>query len=143
MREQIGYCGPDVVQQIAHKEDIFISQSELADVMRTTNQEGTSHLGMLMGVRELGLKAFKVVGLKIEELKDFLPHNYVIVNWIDGGDELEDGHYSILTEVSDKVYLNDYEMNIDEFEKKWYDFDRGKRVDKWALIIKKQNDGRL
>lgn len=63
----------------------------------------------------------------------------VIVNWMDGKDELNDGHYSCLKEVGkDKVYLEDKTVDLEEFEKNWYDIEDGKRVNRWALIVYKR-----
>lgn len=137
-QEQEGYCGPAVLQDIIHQEGMFATQSEIADVCRTTNKDGTSHLGLLMGARELGLKVFKVQGLRIDQLADFLPKHYVVVDWMTGDDEAEDGHYEQIEKIENgKIYLIEGEVfDIETFDKKWYDFDKdGVRIDRWAMLV--------
>ncbi|MCK9371430.1 cysteine peptidase family C39 domain-containing protein, partial [Candidatus Dojkabacteria bacterium] len=102
-QQEEGYCGPAVIQDILHQEGMFATQSEIADVCSTTNAEGTSHLGLLRGARELGLRAFKVQGMRIDQIADFLPKHYVIVNWMSGPDEAEDGHYGLIEKVENNI----------------------------------------
>ena len=136
--EQEGFCGPAVIQDIIHREGMFATQSEIADACRTTNKDGTTHLGLLMGAREMGLRVFKVQGLRIDQLADFLPKHHIVVNWMDGEDEENDGHYSLFEKIEDnKVYLHDYTFTVEEFDKKWYDIDRGQRVNRWAMLVHK------
>jgi hypothetical protein len=57
---------------------------------------------------------------------------------MDGTDEENDGHYSLLEKVEDgKVYLHDYTFTTEEFDSKWYDIDRGQRVNRWAMLVHK------
>lgn len=137
--EQSGWCGPGVIQQIASYEGMTFSQSELAQIMQTTIQDGTSQKNLHEGAKSIGLKAFPLKGLDIEELATLLDNHYIVVNWMDGENEDDDGHYSLLDRVENGlVYLNDNTVPINEFEEKWYDFEEGKRVNKWSLIIWKK-----
>ena len=137
--EQEGWCGPSVLQWVAEQERLDFTQSRLAEVMGTTNKEGTSHPQMVEGLKHVGLKGFTLEGLRIEELGILLKDHHVIVNWMDGEDEENDGHYSVLKEVrEDKVYLEDKVINIEDFERKWYDIVGGKRVNRWALVVYKK-----
>lgn len=139
LHEKPGWCGPGVIQRIADYEEMAFSQFELAEMMGTTNEEGTSQENMLKGAKQIGLEAFPVKGLGIEELSTLLDNHYIIVDWMDGEDDNEDGHYSILEKVEDgKVYLKDAEMTAEEFEKKWYDIDGGVKSVRWAMIIWKR-----
>ena len=136
--EEEGYCGPAVLQHILHLEDKFGSQSELADRMATSNKEGTSHMGMLIGAVESGLRAFQTKGLHSLDLNDLSKTHHIIVNWMTGDNEKEDGHYSLYEKFEDgRVFLHDAVMSEEQFNKVWYDYDRGNRVDRWALLIKK------
>lgn len=139
-REQDGWCGPSTLEWVARQEGIKTTQSKLAELMQTTNKDGTNHTQMLMGAREIGLKAFQLQGLGIEVLGKLLNHHHIIVNWMDGDNEEDDGHYSVLEEVRDgKVCLNEVTMSVDDFEKKWYDVEGGKRISNWALVVCKGN----
>jgi len=70
----------------------------------------------------------------------------VILNWMSGGNDQEDGHYSPL-EWADKdvVVIQDPEwigsikiMNRQMFERVWYDItETGEKQEKWALVVKK------
>lgn len=139
LHEQEGFCGPGVIQRIASCEGMAFSQSELAQIMKTTNREGTSQKNLHEGSKSIGLKAFQLKGLEIEELSTLLEHHYIVVNWMDGPNDKDDGHYSLLDRVENGiVYLNDAVMPVNEFEEKWYDFEEGKRVDRWSLIVWKK-----
>jgi ABC-type bacteriocin/lantibiotic exporter with double-glycine peptidase domain len=138
MREKEGWCGPDVMQTIIRKNGKDASQSKLAEIMGTSSEEGTSHMGMLVGAIESGLRAFQTKGLHPLDLNDLSKTHHIIVNWIQGENDREDGHYSVYEKYEDgKVYLHDAVLPEEDFNKLWYDYDRGRRVDKWALLIKK------
>ena len=114
------------------------SQSELATLLGTTESEGTSHSQMFNGGIKLGLEPTQVRDINIDVLKEVLPEYHVVVNWME--DLTPDGgHYSVLKDIRDgKVYLQDNEMEIEEFDKRWYDFEAdGKRIDKWAMLVKR------
>ncbi len=140
MKEREGWCGPNVIQQIAEKEGIDITQSKLAESMNTSEKEGTTHDDLVRGARKLGLKSTPIRGLDIEELGHFTKSYHVVVNWMDGENDKDDGHYGILSRVENgMVYLNDATMSIEQFKKKWYDVEaNGQRIDKWAMIISKR-----
>lgn len=133
-----GYCGPMALEWVAQQKGLDYTQERLAEICGTTTKDGTTHEAMLAGAREMGFRAFRLQGLYIEGLAELLNHHYVIVNWMDGDNEADNGHYSRLEKVEDGiVYLNDTKMPIDEFEKKWYDIEDGEWVEKWSLIIRK------
>lgn len=136
--EQEGFCGPIALQWVAKQEHIETTQSELARMMNTTHENGTGHNEMFCGAIAIGLKPIQVQGMRIDALAEVLPDFHVIVNWME--DLTPDGgHYSVLKEIKNgKVYLEENEMDIEEFDKRWYDFEEGNvKVEKWALIIKR------
>jgi hypothetical protein len=93
---------------------------------------------MLSGAKFIGLKVAQVQGCRIDELAEVLPFYHVIVNWMDGPNEKEDGHYSLLKFVSEgMVHLEDRTIWVGDFEKKFYDMEKEGRVNRWAMIIKK------
>jgi ABC-type bacteriocin/lantibiotic exporter with double-glycine peptidase domain len=138
-QEEDGWCGPAALQYVARCCGMEYSQSQLARLMGTTNENGTSHKQMLEGAKELGLSTFSVEWFSLDKLSSLLPTHYIIVNWIDGTNEHTDGHYSPLLKVEgNKIYLADATMDRKTFEKKWYDFDNEeKRIDRWAMVVRK------
>ena len=121
-----------------------MTQNELAELLGTTEEHGTSHEQMLEGATKLGLNAKIYLGLSLNKLQEMVDDGYVvIVNWMSGRKYDEDGHYSILEDVDeDIVTINDPEFlgsirkfrRID-FEKMWFDFETKGRVDRMALVV--------
>lgn len=140
LSEQSGWCGPACLQWIAKEFGLVYTQVELVKILGTTEKDGTSPENMIKGAREIGIKAFRLQGLPIEEMGDILRHHYVIVDWMSGPNENDDGHYSLLDKVENgKVYLRDVEMDVEDFNKRWYDIDGGIRNEKWAIVVCKRN----
>lgn len=136
--ENPGWCGPACIQYVALLEGLHYTQSQLARILQTTHEDGTSHEHMISGAKFIGLKVARIEGQRIEALAEILPQYHIIVNWMDGPNDADDGHYSILKEVKDDmVTLGDRVMKMEEFEKKWYDFEKESRVDRWAMIVRK------
>ena len=138
IHEQPGWCGPACMQVITRDRGMTFSQSELGRMMGTTTEDGTNHIQMFSGAQKLELHPSMLEDATLEILTEFLPENHIIVNWMDGTDEKNDGHYSYLDRIDkDKVHLRDTTMTRQEFNEKWYDFEDGKRVNRWAMIVKK------
>ncbi len=139
LHEQEGFCGPTVLQWVAKEEGIIKTQTELAELMGTTNKDGTPPDKMVECAKKIGLTAYPAKGADIESLGELLDNHHIIVDWMSGPNENDDGHYSELEKV-DKgmVYLKDATMTVEEFDKRFYDIDDGKRSDRWAMIIWKR-----
>jgi ABC-type bacteriocin/lantibiotic exporter with double-glycine peptidase domain len=136
--EEEGWCGPACLQYVARCCGIDYTQSQLARILNTSHENGTSHYQMFCGAMEIGLQPTQVLGLRIEALAEVLPQYHVIVNWMDGPNEKDDGHYSILKSVTeDMVHLEDGTMWIKDFEKNWYDIEKEGRVNRWAMIVRR------
>lgn len=134
-----GWCGVEALQWVAEQELLYFTQSELARILGTTHENGTSHDQMIQGTRRIGLLCEGFSNLQTCMLPRLLQSNYIIVNWMQGPNEQEDGHYSPLLNIDQHmIYLKDAVMSLKEFEQKWYDITDEGRVDQWALIIKKQ-----
>jgi len=139
LQEAEGWCGPGVLQWVAKQEGLSFTQSELAEVMNTSVKDGTSHEQMVEGLKYIGLKGFPLEGLRIGELGILLKDYHVIVNWMSGPNDADDGHYALIDKVENGiVYLNDATIPIPDFEKNWYDIEDGKRVNRWALVVYKR-----
>ncbi len=138
--EEESFCGPVCLQIVAQQEGLFYTSSQLTRITGT-NDNGTSHYQMFSGAFEIGLCPTQVQGMEIETFAKILPHYHVIVNWMSGPNDMEDGHYSVLREVKDgMVYLSDTTISITQFKKSWYDFEEERRVDRWAIMIKKKEN---
>lgn len=109
-------------------------------MMGTTNHDGTGHYEMFYGVIKLGLQPTQMRDTTVEILWKLQSDYHIIVDWMTGTDESDDGHYDLIHKVEDgKVYLNADTMTIEEFNSKWYDIEAdGQRIDKWAMIVQKQ-----
>jgi predicted double-glycine peptidase len=115
---------------------IRVTQTQLAEFMHTSCKNGTSQSEMVIGAKDIGLRAFRLQGSTIEILAELLPSHFIIVDWMSGPDDNEDGHYELLKKVeNNRVYLEDTEMSIEEFNQKWYDVEDGKRINNWAMLI--------
>lgn len=136
--EEEGWCGPATLQFIARQEGLLYTQSQLARILGTSHEEGTSHLQMFNGAREIGLHPAMIRDATLDILEELLPQYHIIVNWMDGTNEKDDGHYSVLKDVKDaQVYLDDTYMCIDSFNEKWYDIEKEGRVNRWAMMVKR------
>jgi ABC-type bacteriocin/lantibiotic exporter with double-glycine peptidase domain len=146
--EQEGWCGPAALAYMAREFGIPANKYRLARLMETTKEDGTSIKNMEMGARTLGLRAFTLTYTTINELKRLKTLGYgVIVDWMDGDDCVNDGHYSVFKEANDsRVIL--YDPNTDEyrtmtrrtFEAKWFDYEDinlYNKVERWVLAVKK------
>jgi ABC-type bacteriocin/lantibiotic exporter with double-glycine peptidase domain len=141
-----GWCGVSSLCFVAKRLSVPYYPNELARTMKTTEKEGTSHINMLLGARSLGLYARQVSDIPIEALIVIKKSRryQIIVNWMDGKNYEEDGHYSILEDIDNKLtVLQDSTwgeiraMRNETFDKLWFDFENGKRINRWALFLKK------
>lgn len=138
-QEQDGWCGAACIQAITRQRGMTYSQSEIATICGTSIEDGTSHYQMFCGGIKLGLQPTQVQDVDINFLKEVLPKFHVIVNWMDGPNDADDGHYSLLKSVTeDTIILEDQEMKMEDFEKKWYDIEKEGRVNRWAMIVKRK-----
>lgn len=138
------FCGPASLAWAAKEQGVNISQYELAKIMETTYEDGTSHGAMVEGAHAIGLMVMVVNGADLKDLQHMRDKGFsVIVNWMSGPKDLEDGHYSNFIEYKGGVVsLNDCSeggmirgMTGEEFNGRWYDIDEGVRARKWALVV--------
>jgi len=147
-RDVQGWCGPAVLAMALEAVSISVSQSELAKIAPYDPDWGTDHEAMLAGARAFVPGAYEVIGKSLEELGQLAQNNAVILNFMDGTGNGQDGHYVLL----DRLTENDIvvvdpnpissvdggfrKIKRDWFEKHFWDINRGgKVVERWALII--------
>jgi len=147
-RDVKGWCGPAVLAMALESVGISVTQSELAKIAPYDPDWGTDHEAMLAGARAFVLGAYEVIGRGLEELGQLAEKKAVILNFMDGLGNGEDGHYVLL----DRLTENDIVVvdpnpisSVDGgfrkiergwFEKHFWDVNRGgKVVGRWALAI--------
>jgi len=133
-----GWCGVEALQYVIEEENMWFSQPDLARILGTTHENGTSHEQMIEGARKIGLQCEGFSNIPTLILPILSETNYIIVNWMDGPNEKDDGHYSVFYSTDGrKITLMDRTMPVQEFEKKWYDITPEGRVDHWAMLVKR------
>ena len=99
---------------------------------------------MVRGLSLLGLSG-EWVQQSLDELNNLRKSGQsVIVNYMSGPNDAEDGHYSVLYAVTETtVAINNPEwvgmitiFRREDFEKIWYDIaEDGTRQERWALVV--------
>ena len=107
-QKEEAWCGVACIAEALHRvQGKIVPQDELAKYLGTTKKDGTDHQQMFRGTLGLGLNAELLLGTSLKILQEHLNNNeVVIVNWMSGFDINNDGHYSILEEISDKYPSN-------------------------------------
>ena len=147
-RYKPGMCGPACLAWACYElTDYYPSQKQIAREMGINEEWGTTGEEMLKGVAMLGLTG-EWVQKGLDELKKELDGgSSVIVNYMSGPNQQEDGHYSVLSNATrDTVTLQDPEwigslkiMHRKLFEGIWWDVtETGEKLEKWALIVKRR-----
>jgi predicted double-glycine peptidase len=137
-QEESGWCGPACLAHIAKYEGLHYTQAQLARILGTNSEDGTSHYQMFCGALEIGLQATQVRDASLDMLAEVLPNFHVIVNWMTGTNEAEDGHYDLIKDITkDMVHLQEETMFRGTFEKYWYDIGKEGRVNRWAMLVKR------
>lgn len=125
----------------------YPDQQLLALAIKFNPEWGTTGEQMVMGAALLGLKAEWRNDKDLDELNFLRLFNHgIILNWMAGRDNANDGHYSVLHKATKRhVVLQDPDwigsMRIVDrklFESVWYDIDQNDvRLNKRALVVKK------
>src|SRR3990167_8310130 len=124
-----GACGPACLAHVAKEQGVFpLSQTELATHIYDPSW-GTDGEAMVRGLSLLGLSG-EWVQQSLDELNNLRKSGQsVIVNYMSGPNDAEDGHYSVLYAVTETtVAINNPEwvgmitiFRREDFEKIWYD----------------------
>ena len=125
------------------KNGINLTQERLAPILRTTKEDGTSPRMLVKVANQFNIYDSHFVNGNLYMLQRLKTSGKnIIVDWMDGVTN-DSGHYSVfMGEDSNFVYLQDpawgtYEvMRKSVFERQWFDFENGKKINKWALILK-------
>lgn len=129
-----GFCGPATLQTLTG-----IAQLEIARVMQT-GEGGTSHEGMLLGIGYLGYQGLWRTNVNIEDLTRH--QGKVILNYMDGPDPENDGHYAAYAGIREgNILLDDsdvggtIEVPLERFVRSWYDKDGNNFYNRPALFL--------
>jgi len=142
-----GSCGPASLRIAAENLGVPVSEQVLYDKLYDP-EWGTDGHAMLKGVAMLGLHGMWVGSLSLDTLAKMakLQNYQVVLNYMDGPNHKEDGHYSVLVDADkDNVILADPEwigsikiMDRKKFESVWWDLDEdGGKQERYALVISK------
>lgn len=152
-REVPGWCGPACLAHVAlHFGIEDWGEKKIGEAIGASVEKGTGHEQMLKGVKLMGLEG-EWVKKTLEELDTIRQKEgaQVILNWMTGEKEEDDGHYSIFDgfctigpDETPGITLNDPEwvgsfriMERQKFEDVWYDIDqKGEVKEGYALIIR-------
>jgi ABC-type bacteriocin/lantibiotic exporter with double-glycine peptidase domain len=145
-----GWCGPASLSYALMKQGIEMSQDEIAQKTDTTVKDGVDPNPLIRFVNSLKLQTKVFDGESadetLENITHFLYFGYsCIVDYLDGDDIEEDGHYVVVEEVDeDEIKIWDpsggkhKELDRDKFIKHWKDrTESGKLLKHWAFCFKK------
>lgn len=140
-----GACGPACLAHCCRRFGILIDQVHVADRMGLDPEYGASHKQMIECAKSLGLEATVASHYTLDQLQaEKKSGKEIIINFMSGGSEDDDGHYSVFEGATDDVVLlNDPSWygaiclwRRNDFEACWYDItQKGERVAQWALIL--------
>jgi ABC-type bacteriocin/lantibiotic exporter with double-glycine peptidase domain len=146
-QESSGWCGPACVQEVLERKGIKVGQRELSKIMGTTDEFGTSHEQMVEGLKHFNLEVEATTDKDLDSLNQHIKKgDLVILNWMSGPNQDEDGHYSIMEGCNKKLiainnpdWMGSYNIiRRQDFEDIWFDIEKDSRlIKRWSLIIKK------
>ena len=138
-------CGPAVMKEVIKRKFHREERQEDLKYLMGTDDNGTSQKKMLETAFNKGFEAFMTTELDLNQLQTHLNQGHqVILNWMSGHDEENDGHYSVLDQVSRHfITISDPDGNVGslrtferkDFEKFWYDWEGESKVEHWALVM--------
>ena len=143
-------CGPATMYLLGKIEGIGITEKDIVEAVRPNALWGTSHEEMQTIARGMGFAPVTYENATVEFIEKQKENGAdVVVDWMSGEDEENDGHYSLVDHVDDKeIVLNDtlagafVKIPHNEFQKIWWDTDLDEKpVRGWCMILLK--DGNL
>lgn len=144
-QEKEGWCGVACVQEVLRLKGIKKSQKKIAKDMGATEKDGVSPTKIVEYLRKQELDVGRA-DISLDCLNELVRvGHFVILDWMSGASD-EDGHYSILMpiiETETAIKIEDPEgfgsyriLRREVFEKQWYDFEDGKKIERLAIVIK-------
>jgi ABC-type bacteriocin/lantibiotic exporter with double-glycine peptidase domain len=135
------YCGPAVVEMIAHAHGLAVTQEEVARAAGTNPEVGTLPEALANTIQGLGLVVEAAQHRTLAEVSKALKEEkIVVVLFIEP--EAEVDHYAIIKEIRDNLVIlidsdarsGTTEMLAEEFERRWKDNFVG-ATERWAAFV--------
>ena len=142
-----GMCGPTSLRIALSQFGINYSEESLAELCKSTKEEGTSHVNLAKAVGELGGSVWIVEGLTPDQSlrvmkKLMLMGKIIIVGWFKNDEKGGEEHYSVVKDFDDEsIYLidpevvDDVKMTLKDFIPVWYDSENNRRQWHWFMGI--------
>lgn len=145
------WCGPAALSYALAQQDLSVPQDILANLAKTTMKDGTDNKNMIREARRFGFNVKIYNGGDPNETiakmdQDLLDGSSIIIDYLDGDDIGEDGHYIVYQgSTGDKVIFWDpwkgrnVVLPRDKFIKKWIDetMDGKGILLHWAMVLSK------
>lgn len=142
-----GMCGPMSLRIALSRFGIEKSEESLAELCKSTKEEGTSHVNLAKAVGELGGSVWVTEGLEADQslrvMKKLMSMGKtIIVGWFKNDEKGGEEHYSVVRDVDDEfIYLidpeliDDVKMLLTSFIPVWYDSDNDVRQWHWFIAV--------
>lgn len=149
-QKEDGWCGPAALGYAMAKIGVRVSQENIVNQTRTTNEEGVETDALEKGARSFGFKTAVIQGKLARETLDSIKRalkadKSVVIDFLDGKNIKEDGHYSVVEDVTDKNIKiwnpsggKIQSLLTKDFIKRWRDeHTNGEVFHNWAMILSK------
>ena len=142
-QQKPGMCGPACLKMVFGYYGINKTEKELAKTAHSTRLHGTKTKNMLAAARLIDLKAKKIDQATMEQLRYYVLEKKipVIVRWFNE----DTGHYSVVVHMDQRyIYMQDPDlgkirkMDLEKFEKLWFDFEGEYRIRKKKDMIEQR-----
>jgi predicted double-glycine peptidase len=154
VQQQTGWtCGPAALMAVTRYFQVFDgSEADMIALLQSTPEGGTPPDHMVAGTRKLGLEAWGVRGMTIDQLEEYLEDGYPVIVCLqawgspEGYEALESGHWVVAMGAGeDRIYFEDPELEPnergyiprEEFDHRWQDKDEdGKLYYHYGIVFK-------
>lgn len=140
-----GYCGPTALRMVLDYYGLEKTEEELARLVGATKEEGCDPWQIASAAKKLGFQAHYIKNSSINEIKRLLAEGIPpIVDW---NPKPNHGHYSVVVGIEkDRIIIADsgrgytFSMDLEEFQKKWYENYKNKKVEAELIVVEKSRD---
>jgi ABC-type bacteriocin/lantibiotic exporter with double-glycine peptidase domain len=141
-KQSRGYCGPASLKIILSFYGIRRSEKYLARLTKADRKYGSDEFNIINAARKLGFDGYIKQNSSIEEVKNLIDRGYsIIVDWFL---PYVGGHYSVVAGfkkdnivIADPHYGKIKNYNIDWFNGRWFEIDKGKLILREIIVLKK------
>ena len=118
-QQKDAWCGPAALSYVMDRQGISVSQSELAKKLHT-NEDGTDENDIIRVAHEYGFRTVFMEGVDpdgiLNDLTRYVQNqNFPIVDYIMGDNLYDDGHFSVITGITNwKIVLWNPQLGREE-----------------------------